>query len=227
VQKEYADSIYIVYAGGDDFCLVGAWNKVIDLAQELRKKFTRYTAQNQDLHFSAAIELMHAKTPVRFAILKADEKLAAAKKTASAEDTSEEALLRKNRLNLFELSVNWDRMDKLMEFAGKLDNWLQNNQTTGVTTQFLYRLLAYNEMYLKTLEPKCELRNYLYDALLNYDIKRNIQQANDEKSSEENIANSLRKLTAVSSEVNFKDIRIPIFYVLYKNRKRTGGNNAV
>ncbi|MFB3845109.1 MAG: type III-A CRISPR-associated protein Cas10/Csm1 [Candidatus Cloacimonadaceae bacterium] len=226
VQQKYADSIYIVYAGGDDFCLVGAWNKVIDLARELKNEFTRYTAQNQDLHFSAAIELMHAKTPVRFAILKADEKLAAAKKTASAEDTSQKALLRKNRLNLFELSVNWDGMDKLMKYAGKLDNWLQNNQKTRVTTQFLYRLLAYNEMYLKTLEPKCELRNYLYDALLNYDIKRNIKQAKDAVTKEGNIADSLRQLTAVSSEVNFKDIRIPIFYVLYKNRKRQGGNNA-
>ncbi|MDN5293228.1 MAG: CRISPR-associated protein Csm1 [Eubacteriales bacterium] len=53
----WRDEVYLIYAGGDDFCLVGSWSELPRVAQHLRREFSRYCAKNPALTFSAAIRL--------------------------------------------------------------------------------------------------------------------------------------------------------------------------
>ena len=46
-------SIYTVFAGGDDFFLIGPWRTVQKLAARMRDDFAVYVAQNPEIHFSA------------------------------------------------------------------------------------------------------------------------------------------------------------------------------
>ena len=52
----------IVYSGGDDVFIVGAWNDVIELAVDLRNSFSRYTSHK--LTFSAGIGLFRSGFPI-------------------------------------------------------------------------------------------------------------------------------------------------------------------
>ena len=70
-EEKYRNKIYIVYAGGDDFCLIGPWDTMLDFAQHLHDEFNEYCGGHPGLHFSAALFLMHGKTPVRFAVERA------------------------------------------------------------------------------------------------------------------------------------------------------------
>ncbi|MBI6546255.1 MAG: hypothetical protein HY692_05640, partial [Cyanobacteria bacterium NC_groundwater_1444_Ag_S-0.65um_54_12] len=54
--------VVVVYAGGDDLFVVGAWNQVLELAKDLHDAFASYT--HDTLTFSAGVHLFPEKFPV-------------------------------------------------------------------------------------------------------------------------------------------------------------------
>lgn len=83
----------IVYSGGDDLFIVGAWNEVIELAVDIRRDFERYTEGT--LTISAGIGVYHDSYPIS----------AIAKEVAELEDASKK-LPGKNGVTLFEDGEN-------------------------------------------------------------------------------------------------------------------------
>ncbi len=61
-EKEKERCIHVVYAGGDDLFLVGAWDDLLEFAMDLRKTFRSYT--NEDLSFSAGLGLFSPTYPI-------------------------------------------------------------------------------------------------------------------------------------------------------------------
>lgn len=60
--KVHQRNAAIIYSGGDDVFIVGAWNEVIELAVDLRNKFKRYTQGT--LSLSAGIGMYGASYPI-------------------------------------------------------------------------------------------------------------------------------------------------------------------
>lgn len=54
--------VHIIYSGGDDVFLVGAWDDIVELAVDLHEAFSRFTGGK--LHFSAGIGLFKSRHPV-------------------------------------------------------------------------------------------------------------------------------------------------------------------
>ena len=69
---------YTVFAGGDDFFLIGPWESTLRLAGEMREHFARYVA-NPAITFSAGMVMTHPKTPLRHLAHEAQEALDHAK----------------------------------------------------------------------------------------------------------------------------------------------------
>ncbi len=61
-EKGKARCIHVVYAGGDDLFLVGAWDDLLEFAVDLRKTFRSYT--NEKLSFSAGLGLFSPTYPI-------------------------------------------------------------------------------------------------------------------------------------------------------------------
>ncbi|MFA4668235.1 type III-A CRISPR-associated protein Cas10/Csm1 [Pyrococcus kukulkanii] len=55
-------NVVVVYAGGDDFFIVGSWNEIFELAFRIREAFRRYTGGG--LTISMALGYFHPKTPI-------------------------------------------------------------------------------------------------------------------------------------------------------------------
>ena len=70
-EKKRERDIHIVYSGGDDIFLLGAWDDVVELAVDLRRAFRRFTSGR--LHFSAGIGFFKEKIPVAEMARKAGE----------------------------------------------------------------------------------------------------------------------------------------------------------
>ena len=96
-------SVSIVYAGGDDVFLVGAWNDTLEAAQRIQCNLTQYTCGT--LTISAGIGLFHDHFPIR----------SAAAMTALLEDTAKD-LPGKNAVALFDAvpdyTYSWDALRK-------------------------------------------------------------------------------------------------------------------
>ncbi len=65
--NQYAQQIYVIYAGGDDFFLVGSWNVLPLVAADIRREFERYSGYNPNLTLSCAISQAPA---VRYPLFK-------------------------------------------------------------------------------------------------------------------------------------------------------------
>lgn len=97
---------YTVFAGGDDFFLIGPWDSTIALATALKEKFTAYVA-NEKITFSAGLVMTQPKMPVRQLARSAESALDAAKRFEKNGNN-------KNAATLWGNTVTWPDWQRLM-----------------------------------------------------------------------------------------------------------------
>ncbi len=210
-------SIYIVYSGGDDLVLVGPWEVVISFAFKLNKEFRRFTCHNDNITLSAGIAVVHPKFPISSAVALADRYLELSKN------------LGKDRITLFDTTVEWSALDKLFESKDLLE---QGHRSNGdiLTTGFIHRLLVYQKMYREAKEG--DIGKLIFHSHMNYDVRRNLTEKIEDVDNAEkrqwftdNISPLMLSLYQTPLNENLmKNLKIPVYWTLYKNRKyRKGG----
>lgn len=141
---EYADYIGMLYAGGDDLFAVGAWNRVIDFAIEVRDRFRRFTGQNPACTLSAGVLVVDDHLPVRhFADLAQD-----AEEKAKGYERDR---LHKNAITLFDTAVGFEELSRFQGFQELLMGVMNpaTPETSPLPKSFLRRLYEVWEAYLR------------------------------------------------------------------------------
>jgi len=90
-QGEHKDVLYVIYAGGDDLFVVGAWNWMPLLAERIRKDFSAYTGRNPHLTLSGGVTLEGRKFPLYRAAERAGEAEGKAKRHKRPNDREKDA----------------------------------------------------------------------------------------------------------------------------------------
>lgn len=99
-QEKYSRDIYIIYSGGDDGFIVGAWDKVLDFAKDLMSYFRIYVNMHPKITISVAYNLFSPKFPVKKIFEALEEDLAKAKNMEG-----------KSAIVLFRTPVKWEYFD--------------------------------------------------------------------------------------------------------------------
>ena len=126
-------AVSVVYSGGDDVFLVGAWNETIEAANRVQEAFSAYTCGA--LTISGGVGIFDDHYPIR----------AVAGQTAALEDRAKSEPT-KNAVALFdpreEHTYQWDifRNKILKEKVGQLSTFFDSTPERGQS--FLYRLLG-------------------------------------------------------------------------------------
>lgn len=150
-RPEYRDT-YTVFAGGDDFFLIGPWHKTQRLARQLAADFEHFVAHNPEIHFSAGITLSKPGIPIRALAENGEEALDKAKQGG------------KNRVTCHSVPVTWAQFQKLAGF----EDWLSERYTRNeFSTGFIYRLLTLAE---KSASTKPE--DAIWQSWLAYRVRR-------------------------------------------------------
>lgn len=234
-KSETYGSNYIVYAGGDDFMIVGPWDKSIETAKFINQKFREYVGGNDDITLTCGISISKAKEPIYFSSIKATE----------AEEIGKTS--GKNGLVIFGNYIPWEDYHKVFTFANFINENFKSEEETevkGIYSQsFLYRLLRYTEMAEKYFETKnSKYLKYISD--FTYDLSRNIvprleKEYKEKYKNEEDVRKYIltdRRITELSkyfgieslSKKEDKDflrkyMRVILNYVVRLNRNN--GNN--
>lgn len=127
---------YTIFAGGDDFFLIGPWESTLTLAAVLHEKFTAYVA-NETITLSAGLVMTQPKTPVRQLARSAEDALDAAKHF-------EKRGKKKDAATLWGCSMGWADWQALMgERRAALDALMANAESQGAafSTGLTYSLL--------------------------------------------------------------------------------------
>ncbi len=109
-QEEYKDYLYVIFSGGDDLFIVGAWHKVFDIAMLIEKEFRVFVCENKSVTLSSSLLVVDEHFPVsRFAVL-AEERLYEAKRDSP----------NKNTINVFGQNLTWEEFREAWEIKEKL-----------------------------------------------------------------------------------------------------------
>ena len=194
-------NVYTVFAGGDDFFMIGPWHEMQRLARHLEADFRRYVAENPEIHFSAGLVMTKPAVPARTLSRLAEESLDAAKSAG------------KNRLSLYGSLIEWKDVARLVELEDFLARAVEDY---GATTSYLYGLFTILDMAADHANPASSIwRSRLYYntvRLFERDAKRrgvDVGRARDE---------FLQTLVQAISQ-NEGAFRIPLTNVFYSIRE--------
>jgi CRISPR-associated protein Csm1 len=128
-EEEFTDQLTILYSGGDDIFALGRWDKALAFARRVHEDFRRFVGRD-DLTISAGLVLVDHKFPIYRAAAMAGD----AEKKAKEHEYKKQ---KKNAINLFGLSLNWDGEYPVVE---QLKNELVAHTTNGLSRALLHRL---------------------------------------------------------------------------------------
>ena len=213
-REEAYQGVYTVFAGGDDLFLIGPWNRIIELAEDLRKSFAEYVCFNSELHFSAGITLHKPHTPIDKLARDAEAGLEKAKHFDEG----------KNRLTLFGETVTWETMNRLDEIRVQLLSWLVHKV---INKALLYRLAKLCLLAARAKQEEARLQrgervdlsaltSLKWRSQLCYMLERNV--AKDRTRDERKKAlNELAVVAQWLSEYG-SAMKIPLWRILYDLR---------
>jgi len=203
-QKKYP-STYTVFAGGDDFFLIGPWKSTVKLIREMEQEFSRYVAGNHEIHFSAGLVMIKPGLPVHQLGEMAETALDASKLYEG-----------KNAITLFGETASWKDFEVLWRC---FDDIQHIGEKYNLSTGYLYRLqeLANMSENLKSDHPNME--NAIWQSWFAYRSWRMLERSrglnNDERKQR---MVELSKILKEPIHLFGSKFRVPLFLHLYHER---------
>lgn len=133
-EPRYSD-LYTVFAGGDDFVLIGPWKHMRGFAVKLRQEFRHYVAENGAFHFSASYLMAKPGHPLRAIVDRLEAGLDGAKRRAG-----------KNAIAIHEGEVDIMSWDAFLDIQKQVDALGRVVDEHGLTSGFLYDLVEISRM---------------------------------------------------------------------------------
>lgn len=109
----------IIYAGGDDLFLIGSWDELPDVANEIRNEFSKYCAGNHNFTLSGGMAMVRGKYPISRAANLAGGEEEKAKKLKYA-CTNSKQKCQKNAFCFLETPIAWEIYEGIENFKNLL-----------------------------------------------------------------------------------------------------------
>jgi CRISPR-associated protein Csm1 len=144
--------VYTVFAGGDDFFLIGPWRTVQQLAARLQSEFSRYVAGNPQLHFSVGIATQKPGAPMHVLAELAEDALTKAKSHIEPAQ-GKAAAAAKNAVSCFGATLAWPRWPQIEGALQRLDKL---RDEADLSTGYVYSLLQFIDLREKEADGQPE-----------------------------------------------------------------------
>jgi CRISPR-associated protein Csm1 len=198
---------YTVFAGGDDFFLIGPWCSTQTLAARMAQEFKTFVAGNTDITFSAGMVMTKPSLPIHTLATQAEEALDTAKgnNLPATKD-------RKNSLVLYGERVRWADWDKVQAAQDQLE---RVRDTYDLSTGYVYGLLQLIDLASDPKDPE----HAMWRSRFAYRTRRYVV---DKIREPEKRQRAQTELSVALGEQGIKDLgtryRIPLFNHFYRQR---------
>lgn len=241
-RAKYKDNIYLVYSGGDDTLIVGAWDAVWDLAKRIRKDFEEFVCHNPDITLSAGIVIVNPKFEFKKVVELADDELDRAKDNVEIIKIGEKPE-EKNSVCIFNSPLNWKKVGCCKEKVDEFDETsLENHFLNAIKSLGRRRILHISQIVATKLNEVIEKDdkdilniNLPYYWRIKYYLYRNFKDGEDikkevkflEKYVDRNIRRAIKYYLTRENEkddnkkpkITFNDLRISAKIIELKTRK--------
>jgi len=220
LQREFPHT-YTVFAGGDDLCVIGPWERTVELAVRVRERFREYTGGNPAVTLSAGLALAHQRLPVPAMAALAEEQLdlAKARRGGGSKDEGQD----KDAYALFDVVVPWERWEKDVAWWRRLlDEGLRAREGSGGDrgregySKGLVRSLYWFREQALAEGRRVDLAATPWRAHLRYQLGRNIGGKDPDK-----WRRPLEELAAFgdAARERWNLLKVPVTVVLYHHRR--------
>jgi len=182
-QKEWCNGkVYSIYSGGDDLFIIGSWDVIPPLAQDIHNELSEFVAGNPNIHISAGIGLVRERFPLYQAAELARQAL-----DERAKERRENGQLVKDAIDFLGTTSDWEAFGIAKQTAYRLVDLIDEG---SVPRGILSLLGQIHELYRQSREKsfKSELasdRRQLHYGrwmwLAAYGLSRLIERLKDEK----------------------------------------------
>lgn len=203
-RREFPD-VYTVFAGGDDFFMLGPWKTMQNFAGRMREDFTKYCANNPHLHFSAGYVMVKPGLTVPLLEREAERALEKAK-----EYKDKESKRLKNAITISNQTISWEEWPALQQ----AEKQLADCDKHGLSTGYLYSLLELAEMAENDNDPK----NAMWRARFYYRTRRYVTDKLPENLRKDALNELSETLGKNGLEMWGRRYRIPLSNFLYQQR---------
>ena len=209
-ESEYKHT-YTVFAGGDDFFLVGPWLSQIKLAVAMRQAFRRYVAKNEEVHFSAGLSTTKPGLPIP----QLGELAETALERAKAHNPQRQTPTPKNAVSCFNRHMFWDEFESLvMERTQALK---AISEELNLSSGYIYGLLNLVDMAEKVGEKP---ENALWHSYFAYRTRRMLERNRklgeaERKRYQQELA---QEIAQRGIERHVGNYRVALFNYLYQQR---------
>lgn len=210
-----ARNTYTVFAGGDDFFLIGPWLQIQTLAADMRDHFSAYTAHNPQLTFSAGIAISKPGLPVPKLSAYAEEALEKAKNYPPRKKDDKELQKHKptkNAICIYGETLAWNDWPKIKNAFDEIERL---RDKYPISTGYLYDILQYCN--LAQQEEAGNIAASIWRSQLYYRSRRFTR---DKKLDEAAYNELLRVFYNIGISTLQSRFRIPLFNHLYQLRER-------
>lgn len=206
----------IVYSGGDDVFVVGAWDDVIALAVDLREDFIKFTEGT--LSISAGIGIYTDSYPISASAIEVADQETAAKSNPGKDsiDLLDDGVMHtvmngKEKQTVSDGVYSWEKFEKavLGEKLGAIERFF--TQAEGRGNNFLYNLL-------ELIRGRAERINFARYVYLLSRMEPD-EKAPDEQKEEYNIFSS-QMVRWIQNEEDSRQLKTAITLYVYLNRKK-------
>ncbi len=201
---------YTVFAGGDDFFLIGPWHSQIKLAEKMRDEFKRYVAYNEEVHFSVGLSTTKAGMPINHLAEMSEQAL----ENAKSYNPKNQEVDPKNAVSCFSEVMFWDEFSNLIQQGEHLENLVEKYH---LSTGYVYGLLNLVEMENKV---KTDPSQSIWHSYFAYRTQRMLD--NNKTLSAEQRRQGLQELAHDIAATGIKNkgshYRVALFNYLYQQR---------
>lgn len=219
--KDWQEYIYVVFSGGDDTFIVGAWDKVLAFAKDFYYQFREFTCHHPKVTFSAGICIFSFDYPVIMSSQLTEEELDRAKNYVEDGDV----VPSKNKVSLFGEVFTWEEFKKIEELKGLLLEIMDKHCDKSETGRaFLYKIWKSTLGFKRILEDSLKGRvdNVRFWRLAYY--LRNVAREGAEKLIDQYKEIVLNNLLGKSTDSKVKNIMvIPAAVKWAQMESRKGG----
>ena len=196
--KEFPNT-YTVFAGGDDFFLIGPWHSTQKLAARMAAEFKIYVAENPGITFSAGMVMTKPGQPMHTLAAQAEDALSDAKGVD------------KNALVLFGERVRWPQWSQVQAAQDQLE---RVRESYDLSTGYVYGLLQLIDLASDKTNPE----HAMWRSRFAYRTRRYVvdkRPQSERAAAQEDLAEHLGDKGIGQLGTRF---RIPLFNHFYRQR---------
>jgi len=221
--KAREESLYVIYAGGDDLFVVGAWDLMPLLADLIRRRFAAYVGENPALHISAGITVEDRKFPLYQAAKRAGSALEHGAKELARQRNGRR--VKKDAVSFLGKTGGWEGYPFVLELVEKLRELTEDQ---GVPRSLLTTVRAIHDRYYEDVrrarERGLDGERVYYGPWMwrkAYQLARTRQRYDREATRD--IAESIKELeTAMLTADNMPYVGLATRWAEYLTRARGG-----